>query len=66
MRQYRREAVNCEAKMFERRRERYSNLLLQVMSVMDRIQVRGSEYKNQQKSVYAGLSIDCSQSPIFP
>lgn len=40
MRQYRREAVKCEAKMFERRREKYSNLLLQVMSVMDRVQVR--------------------------
>ncbi|XP_022808861.1 uncharacterized protein LOC111345836 [Stylophora pistillata] len=38
MRQYRREAVKCEAKMFERRRERYSDLLLQVMSVTDRIQ----------------------------
>lgn len=40
MRQYRREAVKCEAKIFERRRERYSDLLLQVMSVTDRIQVR--------------------------
>ena len=40
MRQYRREAVKCEAEMFERRREKYSNLLLQVMSVMDRVQVR--------------------------
>ncbi|KAL9956493.1 hypothetical protein ACROYT_G037975 [Oculina patagonica] len=38
MRQYRREAVKCEAKMFERRRERYSDLLLQVMLVMDRVQ----------------------------
>jgi len=40
MRQYRREAVKCETRMFERRREKYSNLLLQVMSVMDRVQVR--------------------------
>ena len=40
MRQYRREAVKCEVKMFDRRREKYSNLLLQVMSVMDRVQVR--------------------------
>lgn len=39
MRQYRREAVKCEARMFERRREKYSDLILQVMSVMDRIQV---------------------------
>lgn len=43
MRQHRREAVKCEAKMFERRRERYSDLLLQVMSVVDRIQVRRQE-----------------------
>ena len=43
MRQHRREAVKSEAKMFERRRERYSGLLLQVMSVMDRIQVRRQE-----------------------
>lgn len=41
MRQYRREAVKCEAKIFERRRERYSDLLLQVMSVTDRIQKQG-------------------------
>ena len=40
MRKYRREAVKCEQRLFERRREKYSRLLLQVMAVSDRMQVK--------------------------
>ena len=43
MREYRRQAVRCETKLFDRRREKYSDLILQVMSVMDRIQVQCQE-----------------------
>lgn len=36
---YRREAVKCEARLMEKRREKYSDLISQVMSLMDKIQV---------------------------
>jgi hypothetical protein len=39
MREHRRKAVDIEQKLFETRREKYSNLLLKVMDIMDRFQV---------------------------
>ncbi|KAJ7378292.1 hypothetical protein OS493_023539 [Desmophyllum pertusum] len=59
MRQCRREAVKCESKMFDRRREKYSSLILQVMSVMDRVQEQ-RETRAIREMQYA---TDCD---IFP
>lgn len=60
MREYRRQAVRCETKLFDRRREKYSDLILQVMSVMDRIQVQC-----QKDSSLACLSFNLLAKIIF-
>ncbi|XP_031558650.1 zinc finger CCCH domain-containing protein 13-like [Actinia tenebrosa] len=48
MRDYRRKAVDLEQKHFEARRQKYSNLLLKVMDIMDRCQRKGG--KNRTKT----------------
>ncbi|XP_068671899.1 uncharacterized protein [Montipora foliosa] len=62
MRQCRREAVKCEVRLFERRREKYSNLILQVMSVMDKIQEnRGAKQSTGNVSERA-ISIEMTET----
>ena len=62
---YRREAVKCEARLIEKRRDKYSDLIWQVMSVMDKIQVMDNSIFSQNIAyMYTNMKLGHEQDVL--